>query len=264
MSWLDWLIIAIIVGSLVRGYFLGLVKTLLGALQYVVSFILIYFTGPQVGAFLTRPLHLTQNIADSLRDMISVPASFFHGSYAVSQLSDQLSSGGFPYQKFFTDLSQVVTNLDIPPALRQMLFSMLQKDRTIGYLMKTAPDLSNYPVHNLGDLAIYSLSSIIANMIAIAVGTLVITVVMACITYFIIAFTNRMTKDSIQLTVINRVLGSVVNGVACFIFVLLVLEIVTPLLFVMSIDPHQSIVVSTVLNSTSYIRPWLERVLMSM
>ena len=264
MIWLDWVILIIIVVSIVRGYFLGLVKTLLGAIQYVVSFGLIYFTGPQVGAFLTRPLHLTDTIAESLRDIVTLPAGFFHGSYQVSLLSDQLSQGAFPYQKFITDLFQVVNNMDIPPALRHMLVSMLQKNQTVGFLMKTAPDLQQYPIHNLGDLAIYSLSSIIANFIAVAVGTLVITVVVACITYFIIALTNKMSKDLAPMGIVNRWSGAIVNGVACFIFLLLVLQIVTPMLCFFTIDPNNSLLVSTIMNKTSLIWPWLQSVLMKM
>lgn len=263
MIWLDWVIIGIIVVNVIVGYFQGFGRALVGMIKYPVSVILILFCGPQVGMMLTKPWNLTQTIALSLKDMFTLPVSL-NQPMEVTGLSAQLGHGSFPVKSFLTGMDSMVSGLEFPPFFRDLIGSMFGQEQLIGYITKSSPQLAEYPIHNVADLAFYTLASMIAKFIAVAVGAIVIFALVSCISYVLITLLNKVSRDAASFSMGNRVLGAVLKGGICVAAVMLIIEFTTPLLCYFTFDPNQSWVFSTVLNSSFHIRPWLEHAVLNM
>ncbi|AZR72438.1 hypothetical protein BBF96_02935 [Anoxybacter fermentans] len=264
MNWLDWVILLAIVLSIIRGFRRGLIRTLFGAFKYFISFVLILFYAPGLGEFLTRPWNLTQNIALSIKDMVNLPGHLYNDSLQILNLNQRLSQGDFPIEEFSSSLSYIISNLEIPQALPEILNSLFNKESIIEYLLKVGPDFSSYPIENMEELVFYTLASFIAKLIAISIGSLVIIIVVFFLTHFIISLFHKISAESAKLNLANRFMGALFNGGICFLVLVLILEVITPLLCYFMIDPNQSMTFSMILNTSFHIRPWLEHALLNM
>jgi hypothetical protein len=195
--------------------------------------------------------------------MFTLPVSL-NQPMQVSGLSAQLGHGAFPTKSFLTGMDSMVSGLEFPPFFRDLISSLFGQEQLVDYITKSSPQLAQYPIQNVADLAFYTLASMIAKFIAIAVGAIVIFVLVACISYVLITLFNKVSHDATTLNVTNRVLGAVLKGGICIVAVMLLIEFTTPLLCYFTFDPTQSWVFSTVLNSPFHIRPWLEHAVLNM
>lgn len=264
MSWLDWIIVILLAASIFRGFQNGLVRSLFGTLKYLISFVLILFFGPQVGDFLTRPWNLTQSIALSIRDMINLPGNFYTEPIQISEVSQKISEGVFPIEEFSSSLSYIISHLELPQTLRDILNTLFAKYSISEYLLQAGPDFSNYPIGNMEELVFYTLASFIAKLIAISIGAAVILIVVFCMTRFMISIFERVSAESPGLKWSNRCMGALYSGGIIFLVLIIFVELMTPLLCYMMIDPNQSLMFSVILDTSFHIRPWLERALMNM
>ncbi len=264
MSWLDWVIIILILLSLIRGFYTGFVRSLLGTLKYLVSFIVILFFGPQLGSFLTKPWNLTQTIALSIKDMVNMPGNLYEQAIHLTGLTQELNQGNFPVEEFSSSLKYIISNLELPQTLRDILTSLFQKENIIEYLLKAVPDFSAFPIKNMEELVFYTLGSFIAKLIAISIGALIIIISIFLISHFIIAIFEKIAKEDPVLNLTNRFIGAVFSGGISVLVLILVLELLTPLLCYFMIEPSQSMIFSIVLNTSFHIRPWLEHALLNM
>lgn len=264
MSWLDWIIVTLLAVSLLRGFQYGLIRALLGTLKYLISFTLILFFGPLVGEFLTRPWNLTQNIALSLQDMVNLPGNLFTKSVQISEVSQKIGEGIFPIDDFSSSLNYIISHLELPQTLRDILNSLFAKESISQYLLQASPNFSHYPIDNMEELVFYTLASFIAKLIAISIGAVVITIVVFCMTRFLISIFERVASEHPSLNWSNRCMGALYNVGMGFLVLIIFLELITPLLCYMMIDPNQSLMFSVILDTSFHIRPWLERALLNM
>lgn len=264
MSWLDWILIVIISFSLFSGYRNGLIRTLLGTLKYFISFALIILYGPLLGEFLTRPWNLTRVIAMSISDMMKLPGDFYTNSIKIIELNQHLSEGNFPIEEFSHSLKYIISHVELPSILRDILNSLFNRDNIIEYLLKVSPDFSGYGIENMEELVFYTLASFIAKLIAISVGAIVIIIGVFLLTHFLISMFHKITEAHASMNLTNRFCGALFNGGICILVLILVLEVITPLLCYLMIDPTQSIMFSAILNTSFHIRPWLEHALLNM
>lgn len=263
MIWLDWVLIGLVILNIVHGYFQGFGRTLIGMIKYPVSIVLILLCSPQVGTLLTKPWNLTQTIALSLKDMFTLPVSL-NQPLQVSGLSAQLGHGAFPTKSFLTGMNSMVSGLEFPPFFHDLVQPLFGQEQLMDYIAKSSPHLVQYPIHNVADLAFYTLASMIAKFIAIAVGAIVIFILVSCISYVLTSFFTKASHEVGSFNLTNRLLGAAVKGGLCVITVMLFIEFTTPLLCYFTFDPTSSWVFSTVLNSSFPIRPWLEHAVLNM
>ena len=264
MNWLDWVIILLVAFSIIRGFYYGLFRTLIGTIRYLISFILILFYSPKLGEYLTRPWNLTQTIALSIRDMVNLPGDLYNNSIQISNLTQSLNQGDFPVEKFSSSLSYIISHLEIPETLQNILNSLFNKESIIKYLLKVVPDFSKFQIHNMEDLVFYTLGSFIAKLIAISIGAIVIIIGVFIIAQFLISIFNKLTERSESLKFVNRFMGAIFNASICFLVIVLLVQVITPLLCYFMIDPKQSIMFSIILDTSFDIRPWLEHALLNM
>ncbi len=264
MNWLDWVLLAIIALSVLSGIRYGLIRALLGTLKYLISFVLVIFCGPQLGEFLTGPWNLTQNIALSISDMMNLPGDFYTQSIQISELSQRINVGDFPTEEFSTSLQYIISNMELPQILRDIVNSLFNKDSIIQYLLQASPDFSHYPIDNMEGLVFYTLASFIAKLIAISIGAMVIIIAVFFITHFVISIFHKIAEDDPGLNLLNRCMGGLFNLGVCFLVLVLIMEVITPLLCYFMIDPTQSIILSIIMDSSFHIRPWLEYAIMNM
>lgn len=264
MSWLDWIIVILLATSILRGFHHGLIRALLGTLKYLISFVLILFFGPQMGDFLTKPWNLTQNIALSIQDMVNLPGNFYTEPIQISELSQKISEGVFPIEEFTSSLSYIISHLELPKTLQDILHSLFAKYSISEYLLQASPNFSNYPIGNMEELVFYTLASFIAKLIAISIGAAVILIIIFCMTRFMISFFEKVSAESSGLKWSNRCIGALYSGGIVFLVLIIFLELMTPLLCYMMIDPSKSLMFSVIMDTSFYIRPWIERALMNM
>lgn len=264
MSWLDWALIGILSLSIISGFRFGLVRALLGTLKYFISFVLILLYAPRLGEFLVSPWNLTQNIALSINDMVNLPGNLYTQSIDISKLSQLISLDEIPLDQFVSSLKYIISQLELPQILRDILTSLFNQESIREYLLQVSPEFSNFPIDNLEGLACYTLGSFIAKLIAISIGSLVIIIVSVFLTQFFISLFHKMTAAKKEVNLTYRLLGSLFNFGICFFVLVLVVEVITPLLCYLMIDPTQSLMLSVIMNTSFHIRPWLEHAVLHM
>lgn len=264
MIWLDWVILTIIFINMLHGFYLGTFRTCISAVKYPIAFVLILMFGPQAGEFLLRPWNLTQNIALSLKDMVMLPDQFYQHTIQISRLGEELGRGDSLAAKLYASIQEILLHIEIPQTLRDLITSIFQPGRIAEYLTHSGADFQKYSIENLGELAFYTLGSFIAKLFAISLGAIVIIVVIILISHFVLAMFNQVGDSEVRIGLPSRFVGAAFKGGVCFFVLVLLLEFSTPLLCYFMIDPNHSVVFSAVANSAHHIRPWVERVLLTM
>lgn len=264
ISWLDWALICILSLSIISGFRFGLIRALLGTLKYLISFVLILLYAPRLGEFLISPWNLTQNIALSINDMVNIPGSLYTTSVDIAQLSQLIRLEQIPLEQFSSSLKYMIAHLELPQVLRDILNSFFNQESIKEYLLQASADFSRFPINNLEDLAFYTLGSFIAKLIAISIGALVIIIFAIFFTQFIISIFYKMTAENNGVNMLNRVMGGLFNFGICFWVLIFMVEVITPLLCYLMIDPAQSFMLSVVMNTSFHIRPWLEHAILHM